>query len=92
MIPPWLRYEQFDAEMRSNARFAVTLPDSVIRVRLASQVDSLGLPPGAKMISIQRHGSHPAVITIRSEYDELVTLPIFGAKKLHFKAHAEEPL
>lgn len=92
VIPPWLRYEQFDAELRSNARFAVTLPDSMIRIRLASQVDSLGLPPAAKKISIQRHGSHPATITIRSEYDEVVTLPIFGVKKLHFKASAEEPL
>jgi hypothetical protein len=90
--PPWFRYEQYAAEMRFNARFASTLPDSQIRVRLSLQVDSLGLPDAARKVSIKRHGSHPQLITIRAEYDELVNIPIFGVKKVHFAPHAEEPL
>lgn len=91
-IPPWLHYEQFHDEMRSDARFGTTLTDSIIRIRLIAQADTLGLPPEAKHIVIHRRGSRPPIITISAEYTERVVVPIFGLKLLHFKPTAEEPL
>jgi len=91
-LPPWMHYEQFRDEMRSDARFAVTLPDSVIRIRLMAQADTLGLPPEAKRIVIRRRTGRLPTIRISAEYTERIKLPIFGIKLLHFKPHVEEPL
>lgn len=91
-IPPWMHYQQFRDEMRSDARFGTTLTDSVIRIRLVAQADTLGLPPEAKRIVIRRRGGRPPTITISAEYIVKINLPIFGIKLLHFKPKAEEPL
>ncbi len=91
-IPPWMHYQQFQDEMRSDARFGTTLTDSIIRIRLVAQADTLGLPPEAKRIVIRRRGGRPPTITISADYTERVDLPIFGIKLLHFKPKAEEPL
>jgi hypothetical protein len=91
-IPPYMHYEQFRDEMKSDARFGATLPDSIIRMRLVAQADTLGLPPEAKRIVIRRHIGRPSTITISAEYTEKVMLPIFGLKPWHFKPKAEEPL
>lgn len=88
---PWFRYQQFHDVMKSSARYAVTLPDSVIRARLWASADSLGLPKDAKRLKIQRSRS-PAQIIISSEYTETVKLPLYGPLKLKFKPHAEEAL
>jgi hypothetical protein len=88
---PWFRYQQFHDVMKSQARYAISLPDSVIRARLMSSADSLGLPPAAKRLRIARERS-PANITISSEYVEKVMIPIYGPVLLHFKARAEEAL
>lgn len=88
---PWFRYQQFHDVMKSSARYAVTLPDSVIRARLWASADSLGLPKDAKRLKIQRSKS-PAQIIISSEYTEVVKLPLYGPLKLKFKPHAEEAL
>lgn len=92
IIPPWMHYEQFQDEMRSDARFGTTLTDSIIRIRLLAQVDTLGLPAEARRITIRRRNGRPPTITISTEYTERITLPIFGVKLLHFKPTAEEPL
>lgn len=91
-IPPWMHYAQFRDEMRANARFGTTLPDSVIKTRLVAQVDSLHLPREAKKITIRRRGGRPPTITISAEYDERVKVPIFGIKILHFKPTVQESL
>jgi hypothetical protein len=91
-LPPWMHYEQFRDEMRSDARFATTLTDSTIRLRLVAQADTLGLPPEARRIAIHRRGGRPPTITISAEYVEHINLPIFGMKLVHFKPTAEEPL
>lgn len=88
---PWFRYQQFHDEMKSAARYAVTLPDSVIRARLTSRADSLGLPKEAKRLTVRRRRS-PAAIEIFSEYTEIVKLPILKPFQLKFKPRAEEPL
>lgn len=91
-INPYMHYEQFRDEMRSEARFGTSLPDSIILIRLRAQADTLGLPIEAKKISIRRRGGRPPTITISADYAEKITLPIFGIKLLHFKPKAEEPL
>lgn len=88
---PWFRYQQFRDVMKSSARYAVSLPDSVIRARLMASADSLGLPKEAKRLKIVRSRS-PANITISSEYVEKVKLPLYGLLQIHFKPRAEEAL
>ena len=88
---PWFRYQQFRDVMKSSARYAVALPDSVIRARLMSVADSLGLPKEAKRVTIHR-SARPAVIEISSQYSEKVSLPLFGSVLLRFKPRAEEAL
>jgi hypothetical protein len=92
LIPPYMRYQQFRDEMRTEARFATTMNDSTIRNVLVARADTLGLPPAAKRITIARRGGHPSTITISAEYTERVDLPIFGVKVLHYKPSAESTL
>lgn len=91
-IPPYLRYAEFRDAMRSDARFATTMPDSTIRNHLVAQADTLGLPAEAKRIVIRRRGGHPPIIIISTQYSESINLPIFGIKVLHFKPSAEATL
>lgn len=88
---PWFRYRQFQDQMKTSARFAVTIPDSVIRIRLTSLADSLGLPRGAKKLSIVRNGLRQR-ITISVTYDEVVKVPLLGPKTITFRPKAEERL
>ena len=91
-IPPWIAYEQFRDEMKSNARFATTLPDSTIRMHLLAQVDTLGLPPEARKITIKHRLGRPPTITISADYFVKVMVPIFGVKLLHFKPSVTESI
>lgn len=91
-IPPYMRYQQFRDAMRTDARFATTMQDSIIRIQLIAQADTLGLPAEAKRIQIRRRGGRLSTITISAEYTESVKLPIFGIKLLHYKPSAEAPL
>ena len=91
-LPPYMRYAQFKDEMRTSARFATTVPDSIIRITLVARADTLGLPPEAKRIRIERRIGHPSTIIISAQYTEQVNLPIFGVKVLHYKPRAEAPL
>ena len=77
----YFRAYQFKDAMGSEARFATTLTDDQITHRLAALADSLQLPPGAELISIQRG---PRMITISSDYDEIVRLPMQKVQVLHF--------
>ncbi len=91
-FPPWLHYEQFRDEMKTEARYGASLPDSSIKMYLLAQIDTLGLPPEAKRIIIRRRAGRPPTITISTEYTVKVNVPIFGIKLLHFKPVIEEPL
>ena len=92
VIPHWIAYEQFRDEMKADARFGATLPDSSIRIRLVAEADTLGLPPEAKRITIKRRMGRPPIITISADYTVKVNFPIFGVRSFHFKPSAEEPL
>ncbi len=77
----YFRFYQFKDAMGQEARFATDKTDEQITVRLSALADSLQLPPGAELISIQRS---PSVITISSDYDEVIKLPLKKERVLHF--------
>ncbi|HEY6090005.1 MAG TPA: hypothetical protein VD771_09465 [Gemmatimonadaceae bacterium] len=77
----YFRYYQFKDAMGQEARFAATMTDDQITKRLSALADTLQLPPGAELISISRAG---AVITISSDYDEIIRLPLKKERVVHF--------
>ena len=77
----YFRFYQFKDAMGQEARFATTKTDDQITTRLAALADTLQLPPGAELISIQRT---PATITISCDYDEVIKLPLKKEQVLHF--------
>jgi hypothetical protein len=77
----YFRYYQFKDAMGSEARFSMDKTDAQITARLAALADTLQLPPGAELITIQRS---PTIITISSDYDEVIKLPMKKEKVLHF--------
>ena len=85
----YFRFYQFKDAMGQEARFATTKTDDQITSRLAALADTLQLPPGAELISIQRS---PTVITISSDYDEVIKLPLNKEQVLHFHPMAASRL
>lgn len=85
----YFRFYQYKDAMGQEARFASTKTDDQITERLSALADSLQLPPGAELISIQRSTS---VITISSDYDEVIKLPLKKERVLHFHPSAASRL
>ena len=85
----WRQYQLLD-EMRTQARLGPTLPDPVIRRRLATKAEELDLPPDAKRFKITRSGT-PRLIIIETEYTDSVNLFLLH-RAFVFKPRAEEPL
>ena len=81
----YFRFYQFKDAMGQEARFATTKTDDQITKRLSSLADSLQLPPGAELITIERT---PAIITISSDYDEVIKLPMKKEYVIHFHPSA----
>lgn len=77
----YFRYYQFKDAMGQEARFATTITDEQITRRLSALADSLQLPPGAELITVTRG---PGMITISSDYDEIITLPLKKERVIHF--------
>ena len=78
-------YFQYRDRMQQEARFAGSRTDGVIKRRIALYADSLGLPEGAKKVSVRRVQHH---ITIWAEYYENLVLP-FYSKELLLSPRAE---
>lgn len=72
-------YRYRDA-MRQEGRFARQNADDVIKRRLRSLADSLGLPEDAGRVAVRRSANR---ISISAEYDVVVELPLF-VRTLHF--------
>ncbi len=85
----YFRFYQFKDAMGQEARFATTKTDDQITKRLSSLADSLQLPPGAELITIERT---PTVITISSDYDEVIKLPLKKEQVIHFHPSAASRL
>ena len=77
----YFRFYQFKDAMGQEARFSTDKTDAQITTRLSALADSLQLPPGAELITIQRT---TATITISSDYDEVIKLPLKKERVIHF--------
>jgi len=85
----YFRAYQFKDAMGSEARFATTLTDEAITRRLVALADSLQLPPGAELITIVRSAR---TISISSDYDEIIKLPMKKEQVIHFHPEASASL
>jgi hypothetical protein len=77
----FFRFYQFKDAMGQEARFAGDRTDAQITSHLSALADSLQLPAGAELITILRG---PTIITISSDYDEVIRLPLNKERVLHF--------
>jgi hypothetical protein len=77
----YFRFYQFKDAMGQEARFSSDKTDAQITTRLSALADTLQLPPGAELITIERT---PATITISSDYDEVIPLPLKKERVIHF--------
>ena len=77
----YFRFYQFKDAMGQEARFATDRTDAQITGHLSALADSLELPPGAELITITRG---PTMITISSDYDEIIKLPLKKERIIHF--------
>ncbi len=77
----YFRYYRFKDAMGQEARFASTVTDQQITGRLSALADSMQLPPGAELVTISRG---PTIITIESDYDEIIKLPMKKERVIHF--------
>jgi hypothetical protein len=77
----YFRFYQFKDAMGQEVRFSADRTDDQITKRLSALADSLQLPPGAELISIERT---PTTVTISSDYDEVIKLPMKKEQVLHF--------
>ena len=77
----YFRAYQFKDAMGQEARFATTRTDDQITSHLSALADSLELPRGAELITILRS---PSTISISSDYDEVIKLPMNKEQVIHF--------
>ncbi|HEU4749047.1 MAG TPA: hypothetical protein VFS56_11135 [Gemmatimonadaceae bacterium] len=77
----YFRFYKFKDAMGQEARFATTQTDEHITRRLVALADSLEMPPGAELITIERGAT---IITISADYHEVIPLPFDREKVLHF--------
>ena len=83
----WRYYAIRDA-METEARFAGNQSDEAIRRTLLSRIDELGLPREARRLNIRRSGP-PNRIVIRTEYREVLELPIVEPRWITLKPRVE---
>jgi len=79
----YIRYVQMKQAMQAEARLAPSISDEVIRRRLRTRADELGIPRDAQRFTIRRR-SRPPEILISTEWDEIIELP-FVQRTIHFK-------
>ncbi len=78
----YFRFYQYKDAMGQEARFASTVTDEHIKTRLVALADSLDMPPGAELLTIDRTTT---TITISAEYDEVIRLPFNKEKVIPFR-------
>jgi hypothetical protein len=85
----YFHFWQFKDAMGQEARFSSDKTDAQITTRLSALADTLQLPPGAELITIERT---PTTITISSDYDEVIKLPLKKERVIHFHPSVESRL
>ena len=78
----YFKFYQYKDAMGQEARFASTVTDEHIRRRLVALADSLHMPTGAELVSIERT---PGTVTISAEYTEIIRLPFNKEHVLTFR-------
>ena len=87
----YLRYYRLLDAMQTQARVAAALDNGTIHRRVQDAIEEIGLPDEATdQLTITRTPS-PREITIETEYDESVHLPLFD-HTFHFHPKAIESL
>ena len=87
----WFRYYRLADEMSTQARLAAALDNGTIQRRIASAIQEIGIPDeAAANLEITRTAS-PRQITIETQYNESVHLPLFN-HTFHLHPKATEPL
>ncbi len=83
----YFRYYQFRDAMAQEARFSSSRSDDVITSHLRNLADSLELPRNAGQVRI----SHtPSGVTIWSDYEESIPLPLNHEKTIQFHPTSEK--
>ncbi|MDQ6717532.1 MAG: hypothetical protein M3Z17_04175 [Gemmatimonadota bacterium] len=82
----YFRFYQFRDAMHQEARFAQSRPDDLITTHLRALADSLDLPRNAGQVRISRRNS---AVTIWSDYEETIKLPLNHEKAIHFHPTSE---
>ncbi len=85
----YFNFYRYTDAMGQEARFASTQTDEYITNRLAALADSLHLPPGAELITIERGTT---MITISADYDEVIRLPFNKERVIHFHPEVRSKL
>jgi hypothetical protein len=78
----YFKFYQYKDAMGQEARFASTQTDEHIKRRLVSLADSLQMPTGAELVSIERAAG---TVTISAEYNEVIRLPFNKEKVITFR-------
>jgi hypothetical protein len=78
----YFKFYQYKDAMGQEARFASTVTDDHIKRRLVALADSLHMPTGAELVSIERAAG---TVTISAEYDEIIRLPFNKEKVITFR-------
>ena len=73
-------FYQYQDRMRQEARFAAHRSDQLIKKRLQTYADSLGLPESARKVTVRRRAG---TISIWAEYYEIIEFPGF-VREVHF--------
>ncbi len=88
------RFYQMQDEVRTQATYAPTMSDDVIRRRLVATADTLGLPLGPRQWEIRR-SREPREIRIHATYEDSVVIELPGFTKVWrftFEPQARVPL
>ena len=74
IVKNYWNYYQLVDEMRTNARFGLTMTDEEMLRRLRLEVVQLDLPEDAKRFVIRR-SKFPPTVSIRTQYRQQIELP-----------------
>lgn len=86
-VQAWVRNYQYGDAMREVVRFAGADNDEKVMTRFRALADSLGLPPEAGLVHINRTGEGTV---IWSDYDVTIELPFNHDRTLHFHPSSEK--
>ena len=78
----YFRFYKYKDAMGQEARFAHDQTNDRITNRLGALADSLGMPPGAEQVTIERTRT---TITISADYEEVIPLPMDKDKVIRFR-------